>query len=58
MTNTAIFQVTQTERRIAFTLSLPRLRLHPRRRLKPMAERTGRPFGLAEHAYLSQRQCL
>lgn len=25
MTNTAIFQVTQTERRIAFTLSLPRL---------------------------------
>lgn len=56
MTDTAIFQVTQTERRIAFTLSLPRLR--PRRRAKPMAERTDRPFGLAECAYLSQRQCL
>ena len=58
MTDTAIFQVTQTDRRISLTLSLPRLCPRPRRKAKPMAERTGRPFGLAEHAYLSQRQCL
>lgn len=58
MTSTALFQVTQTERRIAFTLSLPRLRPFRRRRLKPMAERADRPFGLAECTYLAQRQCL
>ena len=58
MTDTAIFQVTQTERRIALTLSLPRLRPFRRRRAEPMAARTGRPFGLAEYAYQSQRQCL
>ena len=53
MTNTAIFQVTQTERRIAFTLSLPRLG----RRRTAQAAAPGRPFGPAECAYLSQRQC-
>ena len=56
MTNTAIFQVTQTERRIAFTLSLPRL---GRRRTTQAAapDWPGRPFGPAECAYLSQLQC-
>ena len=58
MTNTAIFQVTHTELRINLTLSLPRLRPLRRRESKPMAERTERPFGPAECAYLSQRQCL
>lgn len=58
MTDTAIFQVTQTERRIDLTLSLPRLRPFRRRLAKPVTARTDRPFGLAEHAYLSQRQCL
>ena len=58
MTDTAIFQVTQTERRITLTLSLPRLRPFRRQRARPTAARPHRPFGLAEYAYQSQRQCL
>ena len=57
MTDTAIFQVAKSEQRIALTLSLPRLRPFRRRRARPTAARTHRPFGLAEYAYLIQRQC-
>lgn len=56
MTSTAALRLSQTERTISFTLTLPRLRISPVPRAKRAAAPTaGRPYRLNEAAFFIQR---